>query len=1782
VKVSGVDAKVDVGIGPNGTFERGNVPLVLGTNTIMVQAIDHLGNMTPRMITVIRREPAGARLVAVSGDVQMTNILRRLASPLVVRATDSNGGPLAEKVLDFRVMRSSGRLWPLDSARVAADITISPNYTTNGVMHLPVKTDPSGEARVWWTMGIDAGNANNRVTVSAEGISEAVYFCASALALPARQINIGSGNNQRSETLGPAPEPLKVWVSDGNNPVPGVEVTFKVVQGGGRLLPIVTTNNTSPAGPGLRAASRPTASISLARQSSSLEGGTAEVKVLTSITGHAEVDFRFGVEAGNQLVEASFTGNVGTPATFVLYGVQRKAGQPTSFIGLVQDNALQPIVGAQCELVLGGSTNRVTSNFQGYFEFLNTPSGAGHLFVNGATATSIGTNVISTNSFPSLHYNVAVVPNAENSLLTPVLLPRLNTNNARWYAGTNDLILTCEGIEGLQMTVKAFSMRHPSGDLVTPERPAYVSLNQVHHDEIPMPMPDGASPPFAWTLQPGGATFDPPVQIEYPNMSGLAPGSAAYFLTFNHDTERFEIVGSGHVVDDGSAIISDLGAGLALAGWGSSCPPYPVSGEVSCTDDPVVLAKVDSLRAELSDANLRIQSHLSRSRALAQEILADLPTVIADLISFRQSVDEAKAGCQHCGPLPPLVKLACLAGCWLPALPQILNDLVGLNHKLSVLRDKLSQLDDNVLQAGIACGESMVLAREIAALCPTIEIEDCQTYFEARIQEFRDVVATPIRNSVGELGRKMAELENRARRYAECVSNPFLCSGRQSENNAVLALEAEEAALQRALSDAILANEDARLKVNTFKEGFPEFYETITTLHEDASPRNWRLVVTGQSAVPNLDGTYRIANISSSDSFGLSGPGSPPDGIGDGFVRLTGFKIKDGRVVRYLQSEPFQIRQGGIHHLQKLEYYDSVPGSYERIRAIVEQPILSAIGQRSRVRVTGWRSDGSTNDVSPRTEWTVYRTSNPRIALVDSNGFVTATGAGIAAITAVNDAATAVVRVNVAPSDTVASIQGSVLEPNGRPAENVNVQAILFEGETRLESIKTDATGRFNLTGVPTQSGLVTLKFQRAGAGGSWIAYVRDLDLAPGSLELPSVTLQRVQYSRIAAGSAHSAALKQDGTLWAWGRQQISGGTPAQVGTNANWITIAAGGSSTLALHEDGSLWGSALGAGGPTIQRLQLATNFTWRAVSTGGGGVTGGSHTIAIREDGTLWAWGINDDTQLGVPLPRAGTNRPVQVGTNANWQSIAAGSEHNIALRNDGTIWTWGRRSEGQLGTGFGPPIAPTRVGTNSNWQAIAAGWYHTLALRDDGKLWGWGLNEQGPLGDTQGTRNGPVPIFTNSTWRSIAAGGLFTLAIRADGTLWAWGQGALGDFPRGVFGTPSRVGTNSDWQEIAAGDKHAMALRSDGSLWTWGDALDGRLGRPINPVLRPTIVGNETAWIEAAAGGSHTLALQRDGTLWSWGRNSSGQLGNGTYMSRDYVLQIGSSRKWRAVAAGHGYSLAIDDAGALWAWGDNSGGKLGMPGLTDTNQPVLVNSDGDWKTVAAAAGHSAAIRGDGSLWTWGTNYYGELGIGQSSGTNRPARVGLASDWTAVAVESSRTVALRGDGTAWAWGRVGYGEITNSSQPVIIASDQRWREVAAGYEHTAMIRTDGTLWTWGKNFYGQLGNGTTISTNGLVQVETQAGWIAVAADSSHTLGIREDGLWAWGSYVGSSPQSRPALFSAAASWRTVTAGGHTLAISADGKLWAWGGNAYGESAQPTSRLPHAVPGNDWGPTP
>jgi Regulator of chromosome condensation (RCC1) repeat len=153
--------------------------------------------------------------------------------------------------------------------------------------------------------------------------------------------------------------------------------------------------------------------------------------------------------------------------------------------------------------------------------------------------------------------------------------------------------------------------------------------------------------------------------------------------------------------------------------------------------------------------------------------------------------------------------------------------------------------------------------------------------------------------------------------------------------------------------------------------------------------------------------------------------------------------------------------------------------------------------------------------------------------------------------------------------------------------------------------------------------------------------------------------------------------------------------------------------------------------------------------------GVAAGQEHSLALKSDGTVWAWGSQDRGQLGVPGTSDDTAIPVEVrmnGTNPlipldHVRDIAAGGGHSLALRNDGTVWTRGFNDFGQLGVSTAPlDIASSarQVQDLKDIVAIAAGDNFSLALKSDGTVWAWGANDRGQLGAPSGDKCGPKQL------------------------------------------------------------------------------------------------------------------------------------------------------------------------------------------------------------------------------------------------------------------------------------------------------------------------------------------------------------------------------------------------------------------------------------------------------
>jgi alpha-tubulin suppressor-like RCC1 family protein len=349
----------------------------------------------------------------------------------------------------------------------------------------------------------------------------------------------------------------------------------------------------------------------------------------------------------------------------------------------------------------------------------------------------------------------------------------------------------------------------------------------------------------------------------------------------------------------------------------------------------------------------------------------------------------------------------------------------------------------------------------------------------------------------------------------------------------------------------------------------------------------------------------------------------------------------------------------------------------------------------------------------------------------------------------------------------------------------------------------------------------------------------------------------------------------------------------------------------------------------------------------------VTGGFYdSLFLKSNGSLWATGWNLYGQLGesnyaTSYPY-GTNLPVQIVA-SNVIAIAVGGSHSLFLKSNGSLWAMGWNAYGQLGDGTTDngnyeTNRPEQI-VASNVTAIAAGLNHSLFLKSNGSLWAMGWNAYGQLGDGT-TDNGnyetnrPEQILASNV-TAIAAGYLHTLFLKSDGSLWAMGDNAYGQLGDGTYNNtniPVQI-VASGVTAIAAGDQHSLFLKSDGSLGVMGNNNVGQLGDPTVATTNSPdqIVGSNVTAI--AVGSTHSLFLKSDGSLWAMGDNQYGQLGDGTYNNTNIPVQIMAGNV-TAIAAGYGHSLLLKSDGSLWGMGDNLNGQLGDGTYNNTNLPVQI--------------------------------------------------------------------------------------------------------------------------------------------------------------------------------------------------------------------------------------------------
>ncbi len=471
---------------------------------------------------------------------------------------------------------------------------------------------------------------------------------------------------------------------------------------------------------------------------------------------------------------------------------------------------------------------------------------------------------------------------------------------------------------------------------------------------------------------------------------------------------------------------------------------------------------------------------------------------------------------------------------------------------------------------------------------------------------------------------------------------------------------------------------------------------------------------------------------------------------------------------------------------------------------------------------------------------------------------------------------------------------------------------------------------------------------------------------------------------------------------------------------------------------------------------------------------------------------------------------------------------------------------------------------------------------------GMLWSYGRNLHGELGIGNYTNQDvPVQVGNLANWRTISCSAPepnHFIAVRSDGTLWVWGYNRNGQLGLGDTldrNVPVQVGVDNDWVAVAAGQWQSFAIRANGSLWATGYNIEGQLGMG-DTVERHlfTQVGIDTDWVTVSGGYWHELAIKANGTLWSWGKNEWGALGLGDTDKRLIPAQVGTDRDWVQADAGVDYSHALKANGAIWAWGWNADGYLGIGNPLSQYSPVQVGTDRDWTMIRTGISANWALKSNGRLSVWGTTQGGSFGLGYYGATlNTPTQLFYDNDWVSMTNGYDLTFAIKSGGSVWyagdgRWGEFGIGAF-NVFDSIITYRDpglSEWVSASTGGSHSLALRSDGSLWAWGGNSDGQLGFGNLNEYDQYSpqQVGNGHNWIAMAAGGDHNLALQANGrMYSWGrnSYGqlgngNTNSYDTPQQVGGDSTWADICAGSaHSLALKANGSLWAWGRNGNGQ---------------------
>ena len=318
-------------------------------------------------------------------------------------------------------------------------------------------------------------------------------------------------------------------------------------------------------------------------------------------------------------------------------------------------------------------------------------------------------------------------------------------------------------------------------------------------------------------------------------------------------------------------------------------------------------------------------------------------------------------------------------------------------------------------------------------------------------------------------------------------------------------------------------------------------------------------------------------------------------------------------------------------------------------------------------------------------------------------------------------------------------------------------------------------------------------------------------------------------------------------------------------------------------------------------------------------------------------------------------------------------------------------------------------------------------------------------------------------------------------------------------------------------ISAGGNHSLALDEDGELWLWGSDLSGQL--PWPRPLRPHLYTFPAQLASLDGGGYYSMGMTATGDVWTWGYDAYGQMGDGPGGGAA-PFNVPFQAPALAVSAGSSHSFALLADGTLWAWGVNDRGQLGLGYATPyPSDPLGVESPQlvaltDVVAIAAAEGgaHTLALKSDGTVWGWGEPTAiltsPPVGGGPFEPIVAPQQVPGLTGVTAIAAAGYRSLALKSDGTVWQWDAWG-GLQQVQGLPVDIVA------ITAGPSSAHALTSTGEVYGWGNNHRGSVGDGTFDPRPTAVQLSLPGPVVQISdGGGDHSLALLADGrIFAWG---------------------------------------------------------------------